>query len=224
MSVLCIAVSLVSLHLAVTARDWWGYFTPCWSGSNTLSQVHSGKREEEKKWGRNWAWPHLDRCPPLWFTYRWCQRHANRHHFADTMQMWSNVVLNVHEMWNEKDVFDAHYETGDRPQGLTYCGICWANRCQTPHHFHFPWNTQRILSKSWKMCFEIEEFKMLGLCSRKALQDRRNRRSIIKPAQQCGETLVLFFLVLNCDMLCIKLLLLRVVDGKAGLFWGDSLL
>lgn len=29
-----------------------------------------------------------------------------------------------------------------------------------------------------------------------ALQDRRNRQSIIKPAQQCGETLVLFFFAL----------------------------
>lgn len=57
-----------------------------------------------------------------------------------------------------------------------------------------------------------------------ALQDRRNRQSIIKPAEQCGETLVLFFLVLICDMLCIKLLPLLVVEGKAGLFCGDSLL
>lgn len=99
-----------------------------------------------------------------------------------TMQMWSNVVLNVHEMWNPKDVFDDHYETGDGPQGLTYCGICLANRWQMPHHFHFPSNTRRIISKSLKTCFEIEEFKMLGLCSRTALQDSRNRQRIIKPA------------------------------------------
>lgn len=139
-----------------------------------------------------------------------------------TMQMWSNVVLNVHEMWNPKDVFDDHYETGDGPQGLTYCGICLANRWQMPHHFHFPSNTRRIISKSLKTCFEIEEFKMLGLCSRTA--GSRNRQRIIKPAEQFGETLVLFLFVLICNTLCIKLLVLLVVEGKAGLFWGDSLL